>query len=87
MSAELSVGLAALGAGAAGVVRRGVCTERAEAAQAAVGAGISPATVEQSAAYIDGWRKKLGSDPKLVVHAAGAGQRAADWILAQHHTK
>ena len=44
-------------------------------------AGISPATIEQSAAYIDGWRKKLRDDKKLVVSAAGAGQRAADHIL------
>lgn len=44
-------------------------------------AGISPPTIEQSAAYIAGWRKKLTDDRKLVVVAAGAGQRAADWVL------
>jgi antirestriction protein ArdC len=44
-------------------------------------AGISPATIEQSAAYIAGWRKKLTADPKLIISAAGAGQRAADWIV------
>lgn len=44
-------------------------------------AGISPPTIEQSAAYIDGWRKKLKDDKKLVVQAAGHGQRAADHIL------
>lgn len=44
-------------------------------------AGIGQETVEQSAAYIEGWRKKLAGDEKLVVHAAGAGQKAADWIL------
>ncbi|QDS99308.1 ArdC family protein [Adhaeretor mobilis] len=43
-------------------------------------AGISPPTIEQSAAYIDGWRKKLKDDKKLVVQAAGQGQRAADHI-------
>lgn len=53
------------------------------AAFLAAAAGISPATIEQSAAYIAGWRKKLSTDPKLVVHAAGAGQRAADWILGE----
>lgn len=42
--------------------------------------GISPPTIEQSAAYIDGWRKKLKGDKKLIVQAAGAGQRAADHI-------
>ena len=45
--------------------------------------GISPQTIEQSAAYIAGWQKRLTADPKLVVMAAGAGQRAADWILGQ----
>lgn len=44
-------------------------------------AGISPETIDQSAAYIDGWRKKIKGDKKLVVQAAGAGQRAADLIL------
>ncbi|MBL4809396.1 MAG: DUF1738 domain-containing protein [Phycisphaerales bacterium] len=47
----------------------------------AAAAGISPPTIEQSAAYIESWRKKLRGDKKLVVQAAGAGQRAADWIL------
>lgn len=53
------------------------------AAFLAAAAGISPATIEQSAAYIAGWRKKLSTDPKLVVHAAGAGQKAADWIMGE----
>lgn len=44
-------------------------------------AGISPATIEQSAAYIDGWRRKLTSDKRLVIQAAGLGQRAADRVL------
>jgi antirestriction protein ArdC len=44
-------------------------------------AGISPVTIEQSAAYIDGWRKKLRDDKKLIVSSAAAGQRAADHIL------
>ncbi|MCA9304952.1 MAG: hypothetical protein R3B46_01825 [Phycisphaerales bacterium] len=46
-----------------------------------IAAGIRPATVEESARYIDDWRRKISADPKLVVHAAGAGQRAADRIL------
>jgi len=46
-------------------------------------AGISPPTIEQSAAYIDGWRKKLRDDKRLIVTAAGAGQKAADWILGE----
>jgi len=51
------------------------------AAFLAAAAGISPPTIEQSAAYIESWRKQLKADKKLVVQAAGAGQRAADWIL------
>ncbi|TWT67041.1 DNA primase TraC [Posidoniimonas polymericola] len=47
-------------------------------------AGISPPTIEQSAAYIDGWRKKLKDDKKLVVQAAGQGQRAADYVRGDH---
>ncbi|MGD9790807.1 MAG: zincin-like metallopeptidase domain-containing protein [Phycisphaerales bacterium] len=46
-------------------------------------AGISPPTIEQSAAYIAGWRQMLADDKKLVIAAAGAGQRAADWVLGQ----
>ena len=45
-------------------------------------AGISPPTIEQSAAYINGWRKRISDDPKFVIAAAGSGQRAADWIRA-----
>lgn len=48
-------------------------------------AGISPPTIEQSAAYIAGWRKKLTDDPKLIISAAGAGQRAADRVLGPRH--
>ncbi len=51
------------------------------AAFLAANAGISPPTIEQSAAYIDGWREKLRGDKKLVINAAAAGQKAADWIL------
>lgn len=53
------------------------------AAFLAAAAGIGQQTVEQSAAYIQGWRKRLAGDEKLVVHAAGAGQKAADWINAE----
>ncbi len=57
------------------------------AAFLAAAAGISQATIEQSASYIDGWRRKLSTDPKLVVHAAGAAQRAADWIQGERPTR
>ncbi|QDS97046.1 ArdC family protein [Adhaeretor mobilis] len=46
----------------------------------AAAAGISPPTIEQSASYIEGWRRKLKDDKKLVIQAAGQGQRAADHI-------
>jgi antirestriction protein ArdC len=37
-------------------------------------------TVNNSAAYINGWLKKLKSDTKLAILAASQGQRAADYI-------
>jgi len=37
--------------------------------------------LEQAAAYIDGWRRKLSDDPKLILQAAGKAQKAADFIL------
>ena len=43
--------------------------------------GISQATIEDSASYIDGWVRHLKGDHKLVVHAAGKAQKAADYIL------
>lgn len=43
-------------------------------------AGITPQTIEQSAAYINGWRKKIKGDKKLVVQAGGKAQRAVDHI-------
>ncbi|MCA9274273.1 MAG: DUF1738 domain-containing protein [Phycisphaerales bacterium] len=50
------------------------------AAFLAAASGIGTQTIEQSASYIDGWRKKLGQDKKLIINAAAAGQRAADLI-------
>ncbi len=44
-------------------------------------AGISPATIENSAAYLAGWCKAIREDTKLVIRSAAAGQRAADCIL------
>ncbi len=42
--------------------------------------GIAPATVDNQAAYIAGWMKKLRQDKRCVVTAAGAAQKAADWV-------
>ena len=44
-------------------------------------AGISPAVLENQAAYIQGWLAKLGSDKRMIVAAAAQGQKAADYIL------
>ncbi|MBI9095257.1 MAG: DUF1738 domain-containing protein [Sphaerochaeta sp.] len=49
-------------------------------------ARIEPATIENSAAYIQGWIKRIKSDPRLIVTAAAQGQKAADYILGQHGT-
>jgi antirestriction protein ArdC len=43
-------------------------------------AGISPATLENSASYLASWIKVLKGDSKLVVQAASAAQKAADYI-------
>lgn len=44
-------------------------------------AGIGTETIEQSASYIDGWHRRISADKKLVVQAASAAQKAADWVL------
>ncbi len=44
-------------------------------------AGISPAVIDNEAAYIQGWLAKLRDDRKLVIHAAAQAQHAADFIL------
>ena len=46
-------------------------------------AEISPAVLENQAAYIAGWLKKLRDDRKLLVHAAAQAQRAADYVLGK----
>lgn len=44
-------------------------------------ARISPPTIENAAAYIDSWRRKIQADKRLVVQAAGRAQAAVDYIL------
>ena len=46
-------------------------------------AGILDTQIEQTAAYIDGWLKKLKDDRKLIVMAAAQAQKAADYILGR----
>jgi len=44
-------------------------------------AGISNAVVENQAAYVAGWLKKLRDDHKLLIHAAAQAQHAVDFVL------
>jgi antirestriction protein ArdC len=47
-------------------------------------AGIeNEAALKNSASYLDGWRKKLHADSKLVIQAAAQAQKAADHILGK----
>ena len=47
-------------------------------------AGIDPATIDNSAAYINSWLAKLRHDRRMLVQAASQAQQAADWILGRH---
>jgi len=47
---------------------------------------IEQATLENSAAYIQGWLKVLKGDKKLAIIAAGQAQKAADYILGKEDT-
>jgi antirestriction protein ArdC len=42
--------------------------------------GISPATIPNSAAYLQSWINRLRGDSKLLVSAASAAQKATDFI-------
>jgi antirestriction protein ArdC len=44
-------------------------------------AGILPATVDNNAAYCASWIKAIREDKRAIIVAAGAAQRAADYIL------
>jgi antirestriction protein ArdC len=50
-------------------------------------AGIHPAVIQNSAAYISGWLGLIKKDKKLVILAAGAAQKSADWILGTRAEK
>jgi antirestriction protein ArdC len=43
--------------------------------------GIEQVTIENSAAYLNAWIRRLKGDPKLVISAAAQAQKAADHIL------
>ncbi|MDD5598180.1 MAG: zincin-like metallopeptidase domain-containing protein [Victivallaceae bacterium] len=44
-------------------------------------AGIANRTIDNSTAYIRGWLSRLKNDKRLLVFAAGAAQKACDFIL------
>ncbi|MBF6570963.1 MAG: DUF1738 domain-containing protein [Candidatus Binataceae bacterium] len=46
-------------------------------------AGISNAVLENQAAYVAGWLKKLRDDRRLLIHAAAQAQHAADYVLGR----
>jgi antirestriction protein ArdC len=43
--------------------------------------GIENTTIENSAAYLQGWLKALKNDKTLLIHAAAQAQKASDFIL------
>jgi antirestriction protein ArdC len=45
--------------------------------------GLAPHTLENSAAYLQSWLCVLKSDSRMVVSAASAAQKAADYILGK----
>jgi antirestriction protein ArdC len=45
--------------------------------------GIAPATLDNSASYLASWIKRLRGDSRLIVFAASAAQKAADYILGK----
>ena len=45
--------------------------------------GIENRTIDNSAAYVQGWLKKLKNDKRLVVLAAAQAQKAADYIRGE----
>lgn len=45
--------------------------------------GITPRTIENQAAYVQGWLKTIKADKKLLITAASAAQKAADWIKGE----
>jgi antirestriction protein ArdC len=47
--------------------------------------GIAHATIENSAAYIQGWKNSISSDSRLVVMAAAQAQKAVNFIMGNQH--
>ena len=47
-------------------------------------AGIVERSIDNSAAYLEGWLKQLKQDRTLIVYAAAQAQKAADFILGRN---
>ena len=47
--------------------------------------GIVERTIDRSAAYLEGWLKRLKNDRTLIVYAAAQAQKAADFIMGVNH--
>lgn len=47
-------------------------------------AGILSSTMANSEAYIAGWARALGSDPKMVMEAAGKARKAVGYLRGDH---
>lgn len=50
-------------------------------------AGISQATLSNSASYLQTWISRLKSDSRLIISAASHAQKAADYILGKTQTE
>ena len=50
-------------------------------------AGISPTVSDNSAAYLQSWINALKGDSRLIIQAASAAQKAADYILGKEETR
>ena len=49
--------------------------------------GIENTTIDNSAAYIQSWLKKLKSDNKFIIQASSYAQRAVDYIFEHQSVK
>ncbi len=47
----------------------------------------SSGQLDNTSAYVSGWLKALRNDKKMLLQAAGAAQKAADFILGQAHER
>lgn len=45
--------------------------------------GIAPATIENTASYLASWIRTIKENPRVILAAAGAAQKATDYILGR----